>query len=116
MCAKTTGFSGTNDNKIILPLNIKQDDLPSLRQTNAEVLTYVLQVRNRLYNLAAWQGKRLTEEELLRRIEGIKIRILIDASAYILEMDNMTLVKAWLDIDTKAKGAVYFGADNRAWV
>jgi hypothetical protein len=114
--AKTTGFSGTNDNKMMLPLNIKQDDLLSLRQTNAEVLTYVLQGRNRQYNLAAWKGKRLTEEELLRRIAGIEIRILIDAGAYILEMDNRALVRAWLDIDTQAKGAVYFGADNRAWV
>ncbi|KAH8656605.1 hypothetical protein BGZ60DRAFT_384977 [Tricladium varicosporioides] len=115
-CAKTTGFSGTNDNKMMLPLNIKQDDLPSLRQTNAEVLTYILQGRNRQYNLAAWQGKRLTEEELLRRIAGMEIRILIDAGAYILEMDNRTLVRTWLDIDVKAKGAVYFGNDNRAWV
>ena len=115
-CAKTTGFSGTNDNKMTLPLNIKQDDLLSLRQTNAEVLTYVLQGRNRQYNLAAWQGKRLTEEELLRRIAGMEIRILIDAGAYILEMDNHTLIRVWLDIDTQAKGAVYFGADNRAWI
>jgi hypothetical protein len=115
-CAKTTGFSGTNDNKMMLPLNIKQDDLPSLCQTNAEVLTYVLQGRNRQYNLAAWQGKRLTEEELLRRIAGMEIRILIDAGAYILEMDNRTLVRTWLDIDTQAKGAIYFGGDNRAWV
>lgn len=116
LCAKTTGFSGTNDNKMMLPLNIKQDDLPSLRQTNAEVLTYVLQGRNRQYNLAARQGKRLTEEELLRKISEMEIRILIDAGAYILEMDNRTLVKTWLDIDPQAKGAVYFGADNRAWV
>lgn len=115
-CAKTTGFSGTNDNKMMLLLTIKQDDLPSLLQTNAEVLTYLLQDRNRQFNLAAWQGKRLTEEGLLRRIAALRIRILIDAGAYILEMDNQSLVKAWLDIDTQAKGAVYFGADNRAWV
>lgn len=31
-------------------------------------------------------------------------------------MDNRSLVKAWLNIDTKAKGALYFGADNRAWI
>ena len=115
-CAKTTGFSGTNDNKMMLPLNIKQDDLPSLRQTNAEVLTYVLQTRNRQYNLAALQGKRLTEEGLLRRIATMEIKILIDAGAYILEMDNRSLAKAWLDIYPPAKAAVYFGADNRAWV
>ncbi len=115
-CAKTTGFSGTNDNKMMLPLNIKQDDLPSLRQTNAEVLTYLLQARNRRYNLASWQGKRLTEEGLLRRIATMDIKILIDAGAYILEMDNRSLAKSWLDIYPPAKAAVYFGADNRAWV
>jgi hypothetical protein len=114
--ARTTGFSGTNDNKMMLPLTIKQDDLPSLSQTNAEVLTYLLQRRNRRYSLAASQGKRLTADGLLRRIMGMGIRILIDAGAYILQMDNLNLVKAWLDIDTKAHGAVYFGADNRAWV
>jgi Protein of unknown function (DUF3638)/Protein of unknown function (DUF3645) len=114
--ARTTGFSGTNDNKMMLPLNIKQDDLSSLSQTNAEVLTYLLQSRSRQYNLAAWQGKRLTEGELLRKIFTEEIRILIDAGAYILEMDNHALVTAWLEIDKQAKGAVYFGADNRAWV
>jgi hypothetical protein len=112
----TTGFSGTNDNKTMLPLNIRQDDLPGLRQTNAEVLTYLLQGRNRRYCLAAERGRRLTSDGLLRRITGMGIRILIDAGAYILEMDNRSLVKAWLDIDTKAKGALYFGADNRAWI
>ncbi|RYP59008.1 hypothetical protein DL769_008717 [Monosporascus sp. CRB-8-3] len=114
--ARTTGFSGTNDNKMMLPLTIQQDDLPSLRQTNAEVLTYLLQNRNRGYHLASWLGRRMTEEELLRRIADMGIRILIDAGAYILEMDNRNLVKAWLGIDTQAKAAVFFGADNRAWV
>lgn len=64
-CAQTTGFSGTNDNKMMLPLTIKQDDLPSLRQTNAEVLTYLLQDRNRQYNLAAWRGKRLDRKSVV---------------------------------------------------
>ena len=115
-CARTTGFSGTNDNKLMLPLTIKQDDLPSVRQTNAEVLAYLLQNRNRQYNIASSQGKRLTEEGLLLRLSSMGIRILIDAGAYILEMNNRTLVKAWLNIDTQSKGAVYFDADNRAWV
>ncbi|RYP66813.1 hypothetical protein DL771_007611 [Monosporascus sp. 5C6A] len=114
--ARTTGFSGTNDNKMMLPLTIQQDDLPSLRQTNAEVLTYLLQNRNRGYHLASWLGRRMTEKELLRRIADMSIRILIDAGAYVLEMDNRSLVRAWLSIDTQAKAAVFFGADNRAWV
>lgn len=31
-------------------------------------------------------------------------------------MDNEALVKAWLEVDTEPQAAVYFGADNRAWV
>jgi hypothetical protein len=113
--ARTTGFSGTNDNKMMLPLTIKQDDLSNLRQTNAEVLTYLLQDRNRGYHLAYRSSKRLTEDELLHTISNMNINIFIDAGAYILEMDNASLVNRWLGMH-KAKAAVFFGADNRAWV
>jgi hypothetical protein len=46
----------------------------------------------------------------------MEIKILIDAGAYILEMDNRSLAMAWLGVYPSAKAAVYFGADNRAWV
>ena len=49
----TTGFSGTNDNRTMLPLNIKQQDLPQLAHTSAEVLTYLLNRRNRDYAVIA---------------------------------------------------------------
>lgn len=112
---KTTGFSGTNDS--LLPRTIKQDDLPHLKQTNAEVLSYLLQVRNRGYQLAADRyGRRLSEAGLLGELYNRHIRILIDAGAYVIEMDNKDLARLWLEIDTDAKAAVYFGEDNRAWV
>ncbi|CZT10217.1 uncharacterized protein RAG0_14754 [Rhynchosporium agropyri] len=114
--ARTTGFSGTNDNKMMLPLNIRQDDLPTLSQTNAEVLTYLLAPRNRRYIRAALDDKRLTEESLLRILKKEEIKILIDAGAHILEMNNETLVTKWLEIYPNANGAVYFGDDNRALV
>ncbi|KAI0122664.1 hypothetical protein F4814DRAFT_217495 [Daldinia grandis] len=115
--ARTTGFSGTNDGRMNLPLTIRQDDLPSLQQTSAEVLSYLLQRCNRSYQVTAdAQGKRLTEEGLLHQLHGRGIRTLIDAGAYILEMDNKTVAQKWLKIDTKADAAVYFGGDNRAWV
>lgn len=112
----TTGFSGTNDNRRLLPLTIEQQDLPGLSHTNAEVLTYLLQNRNRQYMLAARpDGRRLSEHELLDQLTKKKIRILIDAGAFVLEMDNRSLVRAWLEQDYEAQAAVYFGADNRAW-
>lgn len=113
--AITTGFSGTNDIKSLLPLNIRQDDLPSLRQTNAEVLGYLLQERNRRYYLAADMNGRLTEEALLLKLRNMRIRIFLDAGAYILEMTNRALVNAWLVHDYEAKAAVYFDK-GRAWV
>ncbi|KAI1805842.1 hypothetical protein F4811DRAFT_513767 [Daldinia bambusicola] len=115
--ARTTGFSGTNDSRMNLPLTIRQDDLPSLQQTSAEVLSYLLQPCNRGYYVTAdLFGKRLTEKGLLKRLKDKGIRILIDAGAYILEMDNKKVAQEWLNIDTEAGAAVYFGSDNRAWV
>lgn len=111
----TTGFSGTNDTRSLLPLTIKQADLPSLSHTNAEVLTYLLNPRNQRYFVASKQGKHLTEIELLEHIFRQKIRVLIDAGAHILEMDNKTLVEEWLKIDVQATAAVYFDK-GKAWV
>jgi hypothetical protein len=42
----TTGFSGTNDSRHVLPLSVKQLDLPEQKHTNALVLDYLLQPEN----------------------------------------------------------------------
>ena len=113
----TTGFSGTNDNRTLLPLNIEQQDLANLAHTNAEVLTYLLQPRNRRYIFAAdILGRRLTEYAFLQLIFKSGIRMLLDAGAQILELDNHSLVKTWLSIDTEAEAAVFFGSDDKARV
>ncbi|KAL6877133.1 hypothetical protein J3F83DRAFT_759426 [Trichoderma novae-zelandiae] len=115
--ARTTGFSGTNDNKYMLPMTIQQEDLPGLVQTNAEVLSYLLQPRNREYAvLTDSRGQRLSERDMLKLLHSRGIKILIDAGAYILETANRDLAQMWFSIDTHAKAAVYFGGDNRAWV
>ena len=113
----TTGFSGTNDNRTLLPLNIKQQDLKELSHTNAEVLAYLLQQRNRRYQLAAdARGKRLSEVAFLKLIYQHKIRMLLDAGAQIVELSNLDLVKRWLSIDTEAEAAVFFKEDDTAQV
>ncbi|KAL9620083.1 MAG: hypothetical protein Q9160_005373 [Pyrenula sp. 1 TL-2023] len=115
--ALTTGFSGTNDNRDMLPMTIKQHDLHSLSHTNAEVLAYLLQHRNRNFVLAAHRdGKRLSEVDLLKRLKVAKIRILIDAGAQILELDNAGLARQWLQEDHEAAAAVYFDSGNKAMV
>ena len=112
----TTGFSGTNDNRTMLPLTIEQADLPTLSHTNAQVLTHLLQRRNRRYVVAARDGRRLTETDLLKELQVRGIRILIDAGAQILEMDNLQLVKEWLGVDAEAPAAIYFDAENKPMV
>ncbi|KAI0878565.1 hypothetical protein GGS24DRAFT_517708 [Hypoxylon argillaceum] len=114
---RTTGFSGTNDNRLMLPLTVSQRDLPELQHTSAEVLSYLLQKRNSNFHVIANQnGNRLTEKEFLRDLKDKNISVLIDAGAYISEMRNDELAQAWLEADSDAKAAVYFGKDNRAWV
>ena len=113
----TVGFSGTNDNKTLLPMNIVQDDLPGLTHTNAEVLTYLLQPRNKRYYPAVdRQGKRLTEKDFLHKLRDHGIRMLLDAGALIIELDNISLVQLWLEVDNEAEAAVFFGLDGRARV
>lgn len=113
----TTGFSGTNDNKRLLPETIKQGDLPSLLKTNAEVLSYLLENRNSYcYKASDEFGGHLTEHGLLELLSNQGIRVLIDAGAYILEMENHEVAAAWLAIEKDAKGAVYFDASSRVMV
>ncbi|KAF2494893.1 hypothetical protein BU16DRAFT_590135 [Lophium mytilinum] len=115
--ALTTGFSGTNDSRNMLPLNIKQEDLSGLWHTNAEVLTFMLAPRSRKFFVTAdYWGRRLSEVDILKKLAGTNIRVLIDAGAQILELDNLSLVKAWLVADHEATAAVYFDTDNKAWV
>ncbi|KAF2707824.1 hypothetical protein K504DRAFT_410495 [Pleomassaria siparia CBS 279.74] len=125
---QTTGFSGTNDSRHQLPMTIRQNDLPKLKHTNAEVLAYLLENRNRRYVHAVdYTGKRLSEEGLLEKLQHphrqsfnvakeSPIRVLIDAGAQILEHDNLGLAKLWLEIDHKASAAVYFTYDHQPWV
>ena len=113
----TTGFSGTNDNKSMLPLTIQQNDLPQLLGTNAEVLTYLLEDRNREYVVVTDEsGRRLSERQFLELLTKRKIKVLIDAGAQILECDNLSLVTMWMQVDHEAPAAVFFNESDKAMV
>ncbi|KAH7217697.1 hypothetical protein DER44DRAFT_754746 [Fusarium oxysporum] len=113
----TTGFSGTNDNKKILPRTIRQDDLPTLIQTNAEVLIHLLEPRNqKCFQAIDGHGRHLNEIGILELLRNNGIKILIDAGAQILEMENHQLAAAWLDVYPDAQGAVYFDNNSRIMV
>ncbi|RYP33766.1 hypothetical protein DL767_004633 [Monosporascus sp. MG133] len=108
----TTGFSGTSDECANFPLTIKQDNLPSLAHTNAEVLTYLLQYRSRSYVVMEEDHMRLSEVSFLQVLKRHNIRVLIDAGAQILEMNNSELAETWLKLDGRASVALFFDGDR----
>ncbi|KAF8326329.1 uncharacterized protein EI90DRAFT_3070499 [Cantharellus anzutake] len=105
----TTGFSGTNDNRYLLPTSIKQVDIPAQLSTNAKVLNLMLQPENDHYRTA----ERSKFLDLLIE-ETPQIRVLLDVGAQMLEDSNRGLASRWLskipaaDVDV----AIFFEDDE----
>ena len=115
----TTGFSGTNDNKYLLPLSISQRDLPELRYTNASVLDIVLREENAVYHCVKDQsGGQVTATELIAFMVSAdsSVRVLLDVGAQVLDLTNRAVVRAWLDLSQDAEAGVYFDEDDNTMV
>lgn len=115
----TTGFSGTNDNRWLLPFSIRQGDMLDLQHTSAMVLGLILEEENKSYVYAASDGaKKLDVPGLLSLVseQSPPINILIDVGAQVLEMTNFQVAKEWLKHVTTAKVAVYFADNDEAMV
>ncbi|KAI4721480.1 hypothetical protein E4T48_02363 [Aureobasidium sp. EXF-10727] len=115
----TTGFSGTNDSRVVLPHSVQQQDLDELLHTNAMVLDLILRKDNRTYiHGAGEKGKKLSVEELLSLVskQSPVINVLIDVGAQVLEATNFQLVQRWLQYRTDAKAAIYFDDRDEAMV
>ncbi|KAF3267413.1 hypothetical protein TWF217_000476 [Orbilia oligospora] len=116
----TTGFSGTNDNRYLLPTSIKQLDLKEQMHTNSLVLMNILRKENNTVIKVHDNGQRLTADEMLREIVGLdpKVRVLLDVGAQILELDNYGVAQEWLKREESSHihGAVFFGKDDELLV
>ncbi|GAB1527062.1 hypothetical protein RhiTH_010237 [Rhizoctonia solani] len=107
----TTGFSGTNDNRYLLPTSISQADPVKQLSTNALVLTYLLQPENNHYICMRGAGtESLTTEGFLRLLvaQTPEVRVLLDVGAQMLELQNEELVRCWLGLRKDIEAAVYF--------
>lgn len=117
----TTGFSGTNDNRLLLPSSIPQRDLPHLQLTNAMVLRCLLQKENRACVLAQDEnGCQLSTTHLidLIRSQDPPVNVIIDVGAQILESSNQWVANHWLSRSTAddAEAAIFFDEDDEAAV
>lgn len=111
----TTGFSGTNDNRFVLPLSISQQDLPELRHTSGKVLDFVLREENLAYHLAQdSRGRQLSSEGLIRYITqvDISVKVILDVGAQVLDTSNRDFVKAWMKAVPDVEAAVFFSEED----
>lgn len=108
----TTGFSGTNDNRYLLPLSITQSDSPEQLNTNAQVLSYLLQPENSYIQVEGANGERLKVRDLLGVLnkpnQEPQIRVLLDVGAQVLELQNHEVAEEWLKMVPEAQAAVFF--------
>lgn len=118
----TTGFSGTNDNRYLLPKSMKQLDTKAQLNTNARVLSYLLQPENSYMCITGPNNERLDVEALLKILAhkpgDREIKVLLDVGAQVLELSNQEVAERWLDEveGNTAVAAVYFSESDELTV
>ena len=117
----TTGFSGTNDSRYILPLSISQCDLPEQQHTNALVLDYLLRPENSFKQAIDGTGSgSLNAESLLQIVVHSEppVRVILDVGAQVLEWTNEKVAQEWLSNlpASKAQAVIFFSDDNNLTV
>ncbi|KDQ19218.1 hypothetical protein BOTBODRAFT_184299 [Botryobasidium botryosum FD-172 SS1] len=111
----TTGFSGTNDSRFLLPTSISQVDPVGQLETNAKVLSIVLQFENDHYLCVQdEQHQPLSSAGFLAVLvkQSPPIRVLLDVGAQMLDMQNGALAKYWLSLVEDGVGAAIFFNDH----
>ena len=108
----TTGFSGTNDNRFLLPSSITQVDPVKQDATNALVLSHLLNEENAHYQCArddeghVLSGRQFVDLLTMQRVP--MIRVLLDVGAQVLDMSNQALVEYWLSLEKGEEAGIFF--------
>lgn len=95
----TTCFSGTNDSRALLPLDVRQIDIPEQMHTNALVLEYLLRFENTVALMPSTADASATDaEQLLDMVMNLRPvpQVILDVGAFVLELDNKSVAAAWL--------------------
>ncbi|KAH9826656.1 Protein of unknown function (DUF3645) [Teratosphaeria destructans] len=95
----TTGFSGTNDSRELLPLDVAYLDLPNQKHTNATVLRHLLKPENSVHVMPVATPGTTDAGHLLKTVRDLDspIQVILDVGAQILELDNLGVAQAWLE-------------------
>ncbi|CAF0959459.1 unnamed protein product [Adineta steineri] len=108
-----TGFSGTNDTQLLLPIHIRQFDLPELQKTDAIVVNNLLQVENENYQCLAINASSTEILEIIMKSKT-SINVILDVGALFIDGMNREIALKWLNLSDKNKidYAVYFDSDS----
>ena len=115
----TTGFSGTNDNRYLLPTSIAQEDPDFVLGTNALVLRHLLLSENDHYECTEGDnGERESATAFLERLikKDPEIRVLLDVGAQMLELQNEALARHWLSLQPDISAAIFFNDSDHLTV
>ncbi|CAF1161225.1 unnamed protein product [Rotaria sordida] len=108
-----TGFSGTNDTQLLLPVHIRQYDLPELQKTDAIVVNNLLQPENEHYQSLSMNA---SSNEILHQIINYKdmINVILDVGALFIDGTNQDIAIQWLNLSDKdtVDYVVYFNSDS----
>ena len=111
----TTGFSGTNDSRYVLPLSIDQIDLPEQRHTNAAQLECLLRPENSYEPVRHGSAESVDAESHLQTVLEAKppVRVILDVGARVFEWSNKDVAHNWLArVSASSAQAVVFFDDR----
>ena len=112
------GFSGTNDNKLLLPLQLNQSTpaVPQLEATDGKMLATFM--KNSKVNCLE-HNVNISDQVLSRAIKEHGCSALIDAGALMAGLSNLEVADKirfkLKEIDCKLKGVVYFDYSAHEW-
>ncbi|OMJ86951.1 hypothetical protein SteCoe_11424 [Stentor coeruleus] len=103
----TTGFSGTNETKMLLPLNIKYDGIEELMSTNGSLINCLLLKENNGYECF---NKDFNGEMILKKIteHESKINLILDVGALMIDLNNEEVALKWLKMREDMEAAIFF--------
>lgn len=114
----TTGFSGTNDSRRLLPLGMTQLDLDDQKHTNALVMTYLLQPQTSVTDIPPRSDTQTSDAHvLLDLVISLEppVRVILDVGAQVLELSNAEVAREWLrklSDDDGTQAVVFFNAED----
>ncbi|RMZ91442.1 hypothetical protein DV736_g1343, partial [Chaetothyriales sp. CBS 134916] len=118
----TSGFSGTNDSRMTLPLSVTHLDLEEQKHTNALVLEYLLRPENSVMLMPAIAEASIsTAESLLDMVTKMDppAQVILDVGAQIIELGNVEVAREWLkrtQDNERAQAVVFFNEDDELFV